>query len=94
MQMEPFGIPCQTQPEEESHGKKQRDFSATLSGKLKMVIQCVAVTASLLSLDRSLAGATFILVRDILLWSAVAVTVWSGLVYVQRALAMLRVPAE
>jgi CDP-diacylglycerol--glycerol-3-phosphate 3-phosphatidyltransferase len=67
-----------------------KDFSATMSGKLKMVLQCVAVTASLLSLDRALVSSTFIVVRDVLLWSAVAVTIWSGLVYVVRAVAILR----
>jgi CDP-diacylglycerol--glycerol-3-phosphate 3-phosphatidyltransferase len=67
-----------------------KDFSATMSGKLKMVLQCVAVTASLLSLEDRFSSDTFKLVRDVLLWSAVAVTVWSGLIYVVRAVAILR----
>jgi len=60
--------------------KQGRDFSATMSGKLKMVLQTVAVTASLLSLSPEVTGPTFNLTRDILLWAAVAVTFWSGLV--------------
>ena len=55
-----------------------------------MVLQCAAVTASLLSLDASLGTPAFNKVRDVLLWSAVVVTVWSGLVYVVRAITILR----
>jgi CDP-diacylglycerol--glycerol-3-phosphate 3-phosphatidyltransferase len=71
------------------------DFSATASGKAKMFLQCVAATASLLSMDPqfaewSLAGIAFTTVRDILLWSMVAVTVWSGCDYVTRAIQLLR----
>jgi CDP-diacylglycerol--glycerol-3-phosphate 3-phosphatidyltransferase len=72
----------------ESEGK---DFSATLSGKLKMVVQCVAVAGSLLYLEyaRELA-AEAALVRDVLLWSAVAITLYSGYVYVIRAAKLFR----
>jgi hypothetical protein len=48
------------------------------------------VTASLLSLEDRFSSDAFKLIRDILLWSAVAVTIWSGLVYVIRAVAILR----
>lgn len=67
------------------------DFSASLSGKLKMTTQCIAVTASLLSLSPWVGSELpwFPTVRDVLLWTAVAVTVWSGLVYVYRAIAIL-----
>ena len=56
------------------------DFSATASGKLKMFLQCVAATSSLLSLEPTcaawdLAGLSFLCIRDILLWSMVAATV-------------------
>ena len=72
------------------------DFSASASGKLKMFLQCVAATASLLSLDTnfaawSLAGANFCQIRDVLLWLMVIVTVWSGVDYVRRAIQLLRV---
>ncbi len=71
------------------------DFSASASGKLKMFLQCVAATASLLSLSPmflawSVAGTSFSELRDILLWTMVAVTVWSGVDYVRRAIQLLR----
>jgi CDP-diacylglycerol---glycerol-3-phosphate 3-phosphatidyltransferase len=67
-----------------------KDFSASLSGKAKMLLQCVAVTASLLSLSPELNWPWLIPTRDALLWAAVGVTVWSGLVYVIRAVRLLR----
>lgn len=68
-----------------------RDFSATFSGKLKMVVQCVAVTAALLSLSEHFRDVSaFRVFRDVTLWAAVAVTLYSGLVYVVRAASMLR----
>ena len=66
-----------------------RDFSANMIGKIKMVLQCVAVTAALLSLVPELHWPWLIPARDVLLWLAVAVTVWSGMVYVIRAMRML-----
>lgn len=77
----------------EQHGM---DFSATLSGKLKMVLQCAAVTASLLSLSPGFReSATWASdVRDVLLWSAIAITVYSGGIYLYRASVMLGQSAE
>ncbi|GAB4135177.1 MAG: hypothetical protein Tsb009_01190 [Planctomycetaceae bacterium] len=70
-----------------------RDFSASWSGKIKMALQCVAVPASLLSLDpRFGAIENFLLLRDILLWTAVAATVYSGGIYVYRAAQILNSP--
>lgn len=70
------------------------DFSASASGKLKMFLQCAAATAALLSMHPPLAayavaGISLLAIRDVLLWSMVAVTVWSGYIYVQRAIALL-----
>ncbi len=73
----------------EQHGM---DFSATMSGKLKMVLQCAAVLASLLSLSSEFRE-TFTWVdgvRDGLLWAAVAITVYSGAIYLHRASVMIR----
>ena len=73
----------------EQHGM---DFSATMSGKLKMVLQCAAVVASLLSLSpefRELAPWVDP-VRDGLLYAAVAITVYSGAIYLHRAAVMIR----
>jgi CDP-diacylglycerol--glycerol-3-phosphate 3-phosphatidyltransferase len=67
-----------------------KDFSASFSGKAKMLLQCVAVTASLLSLCPQFHWAWLIPTRDVLLWLAVGVTVWSGMVYVVRAVRLLR----
>ncbi len=68
-----------------------KDFSASLSGKLKMGLQCVAVTISLLSLHAAFAEHRwFILMRDAILWGTVAITLYSGYVYIQRAAVLLR----
>ena len=67
-----------------------KDFSASFSGKAKMMLQCVAVTASLLSLSETLRWAWLPQLRDCLLWAAVGMTVWSGLVYVRRAVTLLQ----
>lgn len=71
----------------EQHG---RDFSATWSGKVKMILQCVAVTASLLSLSPQIESPGFSALRDVLLWLAVGVTAYSGLTYTYRAFQMLK----
>lgn len=77
----------------EKHG---RDFSAALSGKIKMIMQCIAVTAALMWLSPTVQSAFpwFYLLRDVLIWATIAVTVWSGLLYVWRAYVMLRLPGE
>lgn len=67
-----------------------KDFSASLSGKAKMLLQCVAVTASLLSLCSEVHLPWLTPIRDALLWIAVAVTFWSGVVYIQRGARLLQ----
>jgi CDP-diacylglycerol--glycerol-3-phosphate 3-phosphatidyltransferase len=88
----------------ESEGK---DFSASWSGKIKMGLQCAAVTASLLYLDllgRADSSAsvapwgifpavdwkTLAAGRDLILWSAIGITIYSGLIYVTRAIRLFR----
>jgi CDP-diacylglycerol--glycerol-3-phosphate 3-phosphatidyltransferase len=71
------------------------DFSASASGKAKMFLQCVAATVSLMSMDAAcarwvIAGATFAQIRDVLLWTMVVATVWSGADYVRRGIQLLR----
>jgi len=66
--------------------QKGRDFSANWLGKLKMVLQCVALTLSILSLSSQFSQPQFLLLRNILLWIAVGITIWSGVTYVWRAL--------
>ena len=55
------------------------DFSANKPGKWKMVLQCVAVGLSLLSLHR--AGKEVLMLRDVSIYAAMALTVYSGGIY-------------
>lgn len=72
--------------------KEGRDFSANMAGKIKMVLQCAAVTGCLLSLSPDVKSVAFNHARDAVLWLAVAATVWSGLVYVFRAYKLFTKP--
>jgi CDP-diacylglycerol--glycerol-3-phosphate 3-phosphatidyltransferase len=77
--------------------QRGQDFSAKWSGKVKMVLQCVAVPACLLSLSpeflewvsQYMSADTFITLRNICLAAAVLATVYSGLEYSWRAARML-----
>jgi CDP-diacylglycerol---glycerol-3-phosphate 3-phosphatidyltransferase len=82
----------------EEHGT---DFSAKWSGKWKMVLQCAAVALSLWRLwyyqfdgetlqwgDVPPASVTWLL--RLVVWAAIALTVYSGWVYVQRAMSLLK----
>ncbi len=66
------------------------DFSAAMSGKLKMLLQCIAALLSLYALyygapyPPALAWALVISV-----WAAVAMTVYSGAAYIYRAYVLL-----
>ncbi len=77
------------------------DFSAKMSGKLKMVLQCIAASTCLFYLYRyegklpahDVAGfmsdwVWWVLV--VFVWSSVVLTVYSGLVYVRIAVRLLR----
>jgi CDP-diacylglycerol---glycerol-3-phosphate 3-phosphatidyltransferase len=67
------------------------DFSASMSGKLKMAAQCVAATISLVALDRGTDRPEALSwALDVSVWTAVALTVYSGAAYVHRAIALLR----
>ncbi len=72
------------------------DFSATLSGKLKMVLQCIAAAVSLYALSYTTmtpkeAGPDWLhWTLVISVWSAVALTVISGIAYVFAAIKLLR----
>jgi CDP-diacylglycerol---glycerol-3-phosphate 3-phosphatidyltransferase len=78
------------------------DFSAKWSGKIKMVVQCAAVPLCLLSLSPDFltfwnsfsTESTLILLRDLMLWATVAITVYSGVEYSWRAFHILRRPAS
>jgi CDP-diacylglycerol--glycerol-3-phosphate 3-phosphatidyltransferase len=67
-----------------------KDFSASMSGKIKMVMQCFAVGASLLSMSPAIKSPGFTHLRDVLLWLAVLFTFGSGVLYIRRAARLLR----
>jgi CDP-diacylglycerol---glycerol-3-phosphate 3-phosphatidyltransferase len=68
------------------------DFSAVWSGKLKMGFQCVAAAVSLWALtyvDSTRPDwVTWLLIASV--WSAVALTIYSGVGYVLRAISLVR----
>jgi CDP-diacylglycerol---glycerol-3-phosphate 3-phosphatidyltransferase len=72
----------------ESEGK---DFSASASGKIKMIVQACAIPAILLLLGAtSVTPGTFGRITiDIIAWLTVVVTVVSGIPYVTRGMRML-----
>jgi CDP-diacylglycerol---glycerol-3-phosphate 3-phosphatidyltransferase len=72
-------------------------FFATMSGKVKMFIQCIAVCWCLVYVNHWYGDARWEwtrLVRDILVWATLLVTTFSGLVYVKRAYDLLRMPPD
>ena len=71
------------------------DFSAKMSGKLKMVLQCVAAGVCLFYLsyeapqtENAATWCWLLLVASI--WSALILTVYSGIVYIAAAVRLLR----
>ncbi|MFO1092863.1 MAG: CDP-diacylglycerol--glycerol-3-phosphate 3-phosphatidyltransferase [Planctomycetaceae bacterium] len=77
--------------------QRGQDFSAKWSGKIKMILQCVAVPACLLSLspefrawlEPRISIETFFHFRDLCLYAAVAATIYSGAEYTWRAARLL-----
>jgi CDP-diacylglycerol--glycerol-3-phosphate 3-phosphatidyltransferase len=69
--------------------QRGRDFSAEMSGKLKMLFQCFAAGGSLFYLAWSPSWLAVPL--DVCLWIAIALTLYSGATYVRRA---VRLAAE
>lgn len=67
------------------------DFSAAMSGKLKMVAQCIAAGTSLFALSYADANLpewlAYLLPTTV--WTALAMTVYSGVEYVRRAVQLL-----
>ncbi|WP_145419842.1 CDP-diacylglycerol--glycerol-3-phosphate 3-phosphatidyltransferase [Planctomycetes bacterium K23_9] len=66
------------------------DFSASQLGKWKMVLQCVAIVAVLLSLMYGGQPEWLATTAHVLLWAAIVLTVYSGYDYVIRAARVLR----
>jgi CDP-diacylglycerol--glycerol-3-phosphate 3-phosphatidyltransferase len=71
------------------------DFSANMSGKLKMVFQCIAVGGCLLVFDiQSVGMETFAVVirwiTGIAVWVAIVSTIYSGIIYIFAATKMVQ----
>lgn len=74
------------------------DFSASMSGKLKMLLQCVAAVACLVFLHLhhpantppSVTPAWVWWTMVLSVWSAVLLTIFSGVVYIAAAVKLLR----
>lgn len=67
------------------------DFSASMSGKLKMVVQCIAAGVSLFALSYAADSEPdwIKLLLPVSVWSALALTVYSGIEYVRRAMQLM-----
>jgi CDP-diacylglycerol---glycerol-3-phosphate 3-phosphatidyltransferase len=64
-------------------------FGAKMAGKLKTFVQCLAISAILLSLSvRPAPG--WLIARDALTWLAVGLTIYSGVGYILAAIPRLR----
>jgi CDP-diacylglycerol--glycerol-3-phosphate 3-phosphatidyltransferase len=69
------------------------DFSAQMSGKLKMVAQCAAAGLSLYALTYPSADTVphgLDIAVQVAVWAAVGLTVYSGLEYIRRAIHLIR----
>ena len=76
----------------ESHGVP---FAASWSGKVKMILQCTAISWSIVYVAHWVDGPGWTeVVRDVLIWATTLFTGASGLVYVKRAYDLFRLPAE
>ena len=70
-------------------------FAASLSGKVKMFVQCTAICWSIFFVAHWADGPDWTrLVRDALIWATTLFTAFSGLVYVQRAYQLLKLPPD
>ncbi|MBX6315670.1 MAG: CDP-diacylglycerol--glycerol-3-phosphate 3-phosphatidyltransferase [Isosphaeraceae bacterium] len=65
-------------------------FGARWAGKLKTFFQCLAIVAILIGLAMATPPRAWLMLRDVLNWLAVGLTVYSGLGYVALAWPKLR----
>ncbi len=65
-------------------------FGAKTAGKIKTTLQCLAISAILLGLSWKPVPPGLLAARDLLTWSAVVLTLYSGLGYVYAALPSFR----
>lgn len=65
-------------------------FGAAMAGKLKTLVQCLSISAILLFLAIPPTNYSWLLLRDGLTWTAVILTIYSGLGYVIMAMPFMR----
>ena len=71
------------------------DFSAGPAGKLKMVLQCVAIGLELAARawpEMTLGGVAARQVAGVVSWGAIVATIWSGLEYLLRCRVLFKSP--
>ncbi len=73
---------------------KGADFSATLSGKLKMIVQSIAIPLVLLAVATMIAepfegSGELIHITHLIAWAVTLTTVWSAVPYITRALRVM-----
>jgi CDP-diacylglycerol--glycerol-3-phosphate 3-phosphatidyltransferase len=66
------------------------DFSANKAGKLKMLLQCIAAAVALYALAQTERPDWLQWTLVVSLWAAVLLTLYSGLIYIQKAIYLLR----
>ena len=67
-----------------------KDFSASWLGKWKMVLQCAAVVASLIYLQSATPANWLVVTTQVLVWSSIALTVYSGYDYTVAAAKLMQ----
>jgi CDP-diacylglycerol--glycerol-3-phosphate 3-phosphatidyltransferase len=67
-------------------------FGARTAGKLKTLVQCLAISAILVVLSLQTPPVSVRMARDVLTWSAVGLTIYSGLGYFALAIPKLKGP--
>jgi len=65
-------------------------FGAKMAGKLKTTFQCLSISAVLFGLSVGDPSDGFVVVRDLLTWTAVGLTIYSGASYLSVAMPALR----
>jgi len=55
-----------------------------------MFLQCVAATLALVTMDPRFQSAPLPLIRNVVLWTMTAFTVYTGYVYILRAMTLLQ----
>jgi len=74
-----------------------RDFSAAFSGKLKMLLQCLAIGFELAARawpDMAIAGQGLRPLATMMAWAAVVATIWSGAEYLLAARCLVTEPGD